>query len=63
MTGVTVLISHRGVYLQRRSVSVLAEESGRQGGQDGGPAARAGGGYVQLERTRANVWLLGFIHP
>ena len=60
MTGVTVLISHRAD-LQRRSVSVLAEESGRQGGQDGGQAGRAGVGYVELERTRARVWW-GFTH-
>ena len=62
MTGVTVLISHR-VDLQRRSVSVLAEEWGRQRVQDGCPAGRAGAGYVQLERIRANLWSwVGFSH-
>ena len=55
MTGVTDLISHR-VDLQRRSVSVLAEESGRQRVQDGGPGGRAAVGYEQLERIRAKVW-------
>ena len=55
MTGVTVLISYR-VDLQRQSVSVLAEESGRQRVQDGGPAGPGGVGYVQSERIRAKVW-------
>ena len=62
MTGVTVLFSYR-VDLQRRSVFVLAEESGRQRDQDGGQAGRAAVGYEQLERTRANLWWwVGFIH-
>ena len=56
MTGVTVLISHSGVYLQRRSVSVLAEEWERRDVQDGGPGGRAGEGYVQRERSRNNLW-------
>ena len=48
--------SHLRVVLQRQSVSVLAEKSGRQRVQDGGPAGRAGEGYVQRDRRGANVW-------
>ena len=59
MTGVTVLISHR-VDLQRRSVSVLAEESGRRGVQNGDQRGHGGAGYVQREQFRTNVWWWGF---
>ena len=48
MTGVTVLISHRVLYLQRRSVSVLAEEWEGQRVQDGSPGGQAAVGYVEL---------------
>ena len=50
--------SHLRVVLQRQSVSVLAEKSGRQRVQDGGPAGRAGEGYVLHDYQCDRCWVV-----